>query len=559
MVLLINRIVFQKTARCRYRRGLGDRCPPSVILSGVKDAGTRNKNYDNPLFALERGRVSELERYGIVGTPAEREFDDVAEVAAYLAGTPMAYISFLDQTHLWFKATYGFEGHTLQREQTYCHFVVTDERPVAIPDTRDETVYVPDSLDELGEKIRFYVGVPLRSKGGQILGTLCVVDGKPREVPEPLIPMLEKLAAQVSGQLELRRTNRMLLEERDTFSTLFEAAPAPLILAEEGKIVRCNYAFSGLVTDGDSDELIGLDLSGFLQEVPDRPGTTYETRMTNVVGVSTPVLVTLTRLYRDQRVYDLVALTDIADRKEKERILRDQRIAAENANRIKDTFLSLVSHDLRSPLSGISTMLELLDRGDATFTEDERREAIRDLREATAVLLEMINQLLNIHRLQSGRIEINREPVSVHLIARQVILSLGKQIKDKEVEVVLDVTDTFVVEADMGLFREALFNLVSNAIKFSPHHGVIRIREDANSVIVEDEGEGVPPEDVPNLFRHDVKTSRFGTDGERGTGLGLPLVSDIMRAHGGSVVLDLSYTAGARFVLDFGTAESTEE
>jgi len=515
-------------------------------------------NYENPLFALERGRVSELERYGIVGTPAEREFDEVAEVAAYLAGTPMAYISFLDQTHLWFKATYGFEGHTLPREQTYCHFVVSDERPIAIPDTRNETVYVPASMDEMGKGIRFYVGVPLRAKGGQILGTLCVVDDEPREVPEQLIPMLEKLAAQVSAQLELRRTNRMLLEERDTFSTLFEAAPAPLILAEEGRIVRCNFAFTGLVTDGDSDELIGLELSRFLREVPDGPGATCETKVMNAVGTSTPVLATLTRLYRDQRTYNLVALTDIADRKEKERVLRDQRVAAENANRIKDTFVSLVSHDLRSPLSGISTMLELLDRGDSTFTEEERREAIRDLREATAVLIEMINQLLNIHRLQSGRIEINREPVSVSLIARQVVLSLGKQIKDKTVDVAVDVPGDVVVDADIGLFREALFNLVSNAIKFSPRGGAIRIRVSGQQVIVEDEGEGVSPEDAPNLFRHDVKTSRFGTDGERGTGLGLPLVSDIMRAHGGVVRLDTDYTDGARFVLDFQAAVPTD-
>ncbi|MDA3949142.1 MAG: GAF domain-containing sensor histidine kinase [Spirochaeta sp.] len=501
---------------------------------------------------IQNRRLSELERYEIIGTPAEKEFDDVAEIAAYLAGTTMAYVSFIDSTHLWFKATHGFEANTVPREQTYCQFVVADERPIAIPDTREESTYVPDQLEGLGEQIRFYVGVPLRSRSGMVLGTLCTVDDQPRDVPDSLIPMLEKLAGQISAQLEVRRTNRMLLEERDTFSTLFEAAPAPLILAEGGGIVRCNFAFADLVTDGDTESLEGVSLNRFLSEVPTHPGTTVETELENTVGGRTAIIVSLTRLHRDQRTYDLVALTDISDRKEKEHVLREQRLAAENANRIKDTFLSLVSHDLRSPLSGISTMLELLDKAGNTFSPEEWKTAIRDLRESAAVLVEMINQLLNIHRLQSGRLEVLREDTAVEMIAQQVVLSLGKQIKDKDLTVTIDIPREFTLDADIGLFREALFNLVSNSIKFSSPGGEIRItREGDEAIVVEDEGTGVPEEDRDDLFRHEVKTSRLGTDGERGTGLGLPLVADIMRAHGGQITYDEEYRNGARFVLNF--------
>ena len=484
---------------------------------------------------IQNTRLSELERYEIVGTPAEQEFDDVAEIAAYIAGTSMAYVSFIDDTYLWFKATHGFEANTVPREQTYCQFVVADERPIAIPDTQLERTYVPEQLEGLGEQIRFYVGVPLRSRSGMVLGTLCTVDDHPREVPDKLVPMLEKLAGQISAQLEVRRTNRMLLEERDTFSTLFEAAPAPLILAEAGRIVRSNFAFADLVTDGDAESLEDVRLDRFLDDVPTHPGTTVETELKNTVGGRTAIIVSLTRLHRDQRTYDLVALTDISDRKEKEHVLREQRLAAENANRIKDTFLSLVSHDLRSPLSGISTMLELLDKAGNTFSPEEWKTAIRDLREAAAVLVEMINQLLNIHRLQSGRIEVQREETAVETIAQQVVLSLGKQIKDKKLSVTIDLPRDFTLDADIGLFREALFNLVSNSIKFSSTGGEIRIiRHGERAIAVEDEGTGVPEEDRDDLFRHEIKTSRLGTDGERGTGLGLPLVADIMRAHGGS-------------------------
>lgn len=507
--------------------------------------------HDSSSPSYDEQRISELERYHIVNTPAEREFDDVAEIAAHIAGTTMAYISFIDRATLWFKSTFGFEAENVPREQTYCQFVVADQKPIVIPDTEKETVYVPRTMDELGGAIRFYVGVPIRGKDGAVLGTLCAVDTVPRSPAESLVPLFEKLARQVSGQLEVRRVNRMLLEERDTFSTLFEAAPTPLVLAEAGAIIRCNYAFADLVTDDDTESLTGASVTEYVAEMPERPGAVIETQLTNAFAAKTPVLVTLTRLHRDQRSYDLVALTDITDRKEKERVLKEQQTAAENANRIKDTFLSLVSHDLRSPLSGISTMLELLDRAGETFSPDEWKSVIHDLRESAAVLVEMINQLLNIHRLQSGRISVHREEVSVAVIARQVVLSLGKQIKDKGISVEIDVEDDVTLFVDIGLFREAIFNLVSNAVKFSHRSGTIRIGARGDAVIVEDTGDGVVEEDRPDLFRHEIKTSRVGTDGERGTGLGLPLVADIMDAHGGRVFYDDSYVAGARFVLSF--------
>ncbi len=500
---------------------------------------------------LERQRASELSEYNIVGTPSEREFDDIADLAAYIADCDMSYISFLDETSLWFKATRGFEADRVPREQTYCQFVVSDERPIVIADTEKETVYVPSSLEGLGREIRFYVGVPLRSRKGRVLGTLCVVDKRPREIDNRLVPMMEKLARQISTQLEIRRVNRVLVEERDTFSVLFEAAPTPLILSEETSIVRCNYAFADMVTDDDTESLVGLPLEQFLSDVPAGPGMVIEATVTNTVEGETPVIATLTRLHRDQRTYELFALTDISDRKEKERVLKEQRLAAENANRIKDTFLSLVSHDLRSPLSGISTMLELLDKSGSSFTPEEWKSTIRDLREAAAVLVEMLNQLLNIHRLQSGRLEVQREEVAVYLIAHQVVLSLSKQIKDKDLRVFVNIPEKAILEVDIGLFREALFNLVSNSVKFSSPGGEIRIGLEAGNVWVEDDGSGVPEEDRPDLFRHEVKTSRLGTAGERGTGLGLPLVHDIMGAHGGSVSYDDTYRKGARFVLRF--------
>jgi signal transduction histidine kinase len=251
---------------------------------------------------------------------------------------------------------------------------------------------------------------------------------------------------------------------------------------------------------------------------------------------------------------DLIAIVDITDRKEKERVLQEQQIRAVNAGRIKDTFLSLVSHDLRSPLSGIFTMLDLLARSSEEFSREELDEAIHDMRASAAVLVEMINQLLNIDRLQSGRVDLEIDDVDLRKSIEQVLLTLTSQIKEKGIVPVVEVPPGAVIRADPGLLREAVFNLVSNAIKFSPDCGRIVFRHGNGWISVEDEGPGVPEEFRADLFRHEVKTSLPGSRGEPGTGLGMPLVADIMEAHGGHIEIDDGYTAGARFVLTFAPA-----
>jgi signal transduction histidine kinase len=520
----------------------------------------RNQKAQSAVRSGEAARLGDLEAYRILDTPAESEFDDIAILAAHIADCPVAYIGFLDGQREWFKATVGFVAREAPQRDTYCKFVVEDRRPLTILDSHAAEAPRPargiprlDDGDGNVREVRFYVGVPIVSENGHVVGTLCVVDWEPRESTDPsLLEMLERLARQVSGQLELRRANAALFVERDTFSILFEAAPAPLVLAQDGVILRVNYAFAALVSDRDPASLAGVPITSFVEGLP----VEYEEHPTESVvrteiGGRIPVIVYRTRLRAGSSMNDLIAIVDITDRKEKEQILQEQQIRAVNAGRIKDTFLSLVSHDLRSPLSGIFTMLDLLARSGDSFSREELDEAIHDMRASAAVLVEMINQLLNIDRLQSGRVDVEIDDVDLRKSIEQVLLTLTSQIKEKGIVPVVEVPEESFIRADPGLLREAVFNLVSNAIKFSPDGGRIVIRHGRGWVSVEDEGPGVPESFRADLFRHEIKTSLPGSRGEPGTGLGMPLVADIMEAHSGRVEIDDDYAAGARFVLTF--------
>jgi signal transduction histidine kinase len=212
----------------------------------------------------------------------------------------------------------------------------------------------------------------------------------------------------------------------------------------------------------------------------------------------------------------------------------------------------MISHDLKSPLSSILSMLELLEESDGDLPGMDRRSVYKDLKSSVAVLLEMTTQLLNLHRLQSGSIEINKEAVEPRFIAKQVRLSLDQRLNEKGIEFRNEFPPGEVVEADLALFREVLFNLLSNAVKFCESGDVITVRRgDHGCLEVVDTGIGISEELLPELFQKEKKTTTLGTQGEPGTGLGLPLCKDIMEAHGGEISVRSQPGEGSAFCLRF--------
>lgn len=499
-------------------------------------------------------RLTSLYSYRVLDTRPEQEFDDIVAVACRIAAVPYGFLGFAGAEQIQIKAAAGVSTASIPLNGSYCAEVVATGEPLVIPDTAVGATPRTILIDDTPTEIRFYAGVPVFGDENLAIGTLCVMDTIPREdIPADVVGFLQRLARQVRMQLELRRSNAALFEERDTFSVLFEAAPAPMLLVERGVIVRANYAFSALVTDQPPGALEGQRISSFIESIPLTTDAPTETVVRNELGDTIPTLVYTTRLKSGEKTLNLLAVADITDRKAREKVVEEQRINAENANRIKDMFLSLVSHDLRSPISGIHSLLDVLNRDLASFSQDELVEAIGELRTASALLVEMVNQLLNIHRLQSGSIEVYREEVPFRELIVGVRQYLTRQIQEKGLIVEPVVEAETAISIDIGLAREALFNLVANAVKFSPDGGRIRIVAGSDWIAVEDQGPGVDPEIIDDLFRAEIKTSRPGLRGEAGTGLGLPLVADIMAAHNGRVYLDPDYRNGSRFVLQFGS------
>jgi two-component system cell cycle sensor histidine kinase PleC len=221
---------------------------------------------------------------------------------------------------------------------------------------------------------------------------------------------------------------------------------------------------------------------------------------------------------------------------------------AEDANRIKSEFLANVSHELRTPLNAIIGFSELmLASTHAALGDEKYREYCRDIQASGRFLLGIISDILDMARLESGQIEIDREPLDVDLLVREAVETYGPIAERGGVTILVETEPGLAVSADRQAIRQVLFNLVSNAVKFTPERGRVRIacsRAGAGiELIVEDTGIGIPPEALAKLGRPFEQVQSPLTRRHKGSGLGLAIARSLVALHGGT--MDIVSTEGA--------------
>ncbi|MBF0158520.1 MAG: response regulator [Magnetococcales bacterium] len=236
--------------------------------------------------------------------------------------------------------------------------------------------------------------------------------------------------------------------------------------------------------------------------------------------------------------YAVGILRDITQRKAHDYALQRAKEEAEEATRLKDKFVSLVVHDLRGPFTTILGFLELLE-SDRKNPLSKRQKSFLDwITESSKKMLQIIDELLNISRLKTGKIVPIPRFFDSRVVIGQTLESLTPPATNKKIQLVNTIPDGVRLYADPALFNQVIHNLISNAIKFShPGHKItIHIPEnEMATVAVSDTGTGIAPERLGKLFLLEEKTSTPGTAGEHGTGFGLPLSLDLVKAHQGTI------------------------
>lgn len=219
-------------------------------------------------------------------------------------------------------------------------------------------------------------------------------------------------------------------------------------------------------------------------------------------------------------------------------------------NDVKNTFIGMASHDLRSPLATIQMTADLLDAADH-LAPDERKMFIKDIKEQAGYMLSLVNELLDVAQIESGKLELEIDRVDLDSLIDSAILRYRLLASAKQIEVGYSRAGAITVDVDPTRIRQVIDNLLSNAVKYSPFASKVTVgtavTADAVTVTVDDEGPGVAPEDRVRLFDYFEKSTAQPTGGEMSTGLGLAIARRIIDAHGGSIGVDDSPGGGARF------------
>jgi PAS domain S-box-containing protein len=270
----------------------------------------------------------------------------------------------------------------------------------------------------------------------------------------------------------------------------------------------------------------------------------------NIVWVRTKINVRRNGDGKILKIYGLVS--DISLRKKAEEELNRSTENLIKLNETKDKFISIISHDLRTPFSSILGFTDLL-LVDEDLTEEEKKQYIRFIQESSKSMLSLVNSLLDWTRLQTGRIKFEPEKISARMIIINCINSLSGAALQKNINLKSEVEKDVIIYADNSLMTQVFNNLISNSIKFTKPGGEIVITTSPSKKTrfyefsVRDNGVGIKPENMKELFRIDTKYSSEGTAGEKGTGLGLSLVNEIIEKHGGNIWVESEYGKGSNF------------
>ena len=256
--------------------------------------------------------------------------------------------------------------------------------------------------------------------------------------------------------------------------------------------------------------------------------------------------------WSDGRSVKLEIAIDITEQKSIEHFLQEARRQAEMAMGMRSRLVAMVAHDLKSPFYSMTQMLKrILAR--EHFDHEIHRQFLENIVINGQRMLQMIDNLLSMDRLETGGIKLEKSFFNVHDMAREVLENFTNQAFDKDIRMVNSIPPGGEVFADRHLYFVVLNNLMSNAIKFSRRGGTVELflpdSQHPMSVAVRDKGEGMSRDYAEKLFRSDIKTSSKGTKGETGSGLGLLFCNGIIEAHHGRILVESEEGVGSTFVL----------
>jgi len=417
----------------------------------------------------------------------------------------------------------------------------------------DEELVPPEARDAAREAHRevlatgaaFFQTVR-RAKDGRIVP----VDASMRLATMPGLDPIIVIHEKVVTRREARHDQRALAPK---FYELIEAAPDAIVIVDQEGVIQLVNAQAESLFGYTRDELVSRPVELLLPERLFAPGSAPRLRTSGLElcgvrkgGSAFPVEISLSPLETEDGILVSSAIRDITARKQLEQRMRE-------ANRMKSELLAHMSHELRTPLNAIIGFAALMHQGKVGPMAPQHHEYLGDILTSSRHLLGVINDALDLAKIEAGKIELRPEEVELGAVVgevRDVLRELAAR-KRLAVETVVE-PGLGRVRVDPRRVKQVLYNFLANAIELTPEGGRITIgvaAEGAGSfrLSVRDTGIGIAPEDLPKLFVEFQQIDASSRRKHQGTGLGLALTKSIVEAHGGHVEVESTPGAGSTF------------
>ncbi|MFP4313696.1 MAG: PAS domain-containing sensor histidine kinase [Alphaproteobacteria bacterium] len=369
----------------------------------------------------------------------------------------------------------------------------------------------------------------------------------------------------------------ILQRERDDaimlLTSVFDVSEIGIVVSDyHGRIVRVNDAFIRIY-GWTRDELINVEVASLVtpderelarknhnEFIANGVRSSGEMKIIRKDGsIANSLFTTATIELSQRRRFQVTTVMDITLRKQMEHSLRLAKDQADTANRAKSTFLANMSHELRTPLNAILGFSEMMEN--ETFGplgNEKYKEYLGDIRMSANLLLDIINEVLDMSKIEAGRLELDEHNVCVKDLIASVTRMMASKAFGSGLVIKENMDDNLrPLHADQRLLRQILINLVTNAVKFSEKGGTItldaRILEDGRlRIIVEDEGLGIPEDKIKQAMEPFGQVSdKADNSHQRGTGLGLPLAKAMVELHGGTLELESGLGEGTKVSVYF--------
>ena len=220
---------------------------------------------------------------------------------------------------------------------------------------------------------------------------------------------------------------------------------------------------------------------------------------------------------------------------------------------LKTNFISMMSHDLKTPIARITGMTEVIYK-DPVQLSPHQREALDTIRHSSDDLLKFINAILQYGSIESQGVQLHKQSKDINALVAEVVKKHQFLANVKKIKIIQELEPMFPTSVDPELMKQVFSNLLENAIKYSPEESTvhIRTREENDSLIIEfqDQGMGIPQEDLPNIFMKFFRTHNAKTTTIKGSGLGLYLAQYFVELHKGKITVDSSQDKGSKFTVE---------